>query len=112
MSEKAGHKIKRITVHPGQRLSLQRHAHRDEHWFVVAGKALVTIDGREIPLSEGGSVDIPRQAAHRIANTGAESLVFVEVQRGDYLGDDDIIRLEDDYGRLGKSTPRPGTAKG
>lgn len=93
------HKVKRIEVSPGSRLSLQRHARRAEHWFVVAGEALVTLDDHELPLTAGESIDIPRGAAHRIANVGRDGLVFVEVQHGDYFGEDDIERLEDDFGR-------------
>lgn len=100
LSDALDHKVKRIVVLPGQRLSLQRHRHRSEHWYIVKGRAVVTLDGRQIELEEGGSVDIPRGAAHRIANVGSEDLVFIEVQRGDYFGEDDIERLEDDYGRV------------
>ncbi len=100
LSDEADHKVKRITVRPGKRLSLQRHRRRSEHWFIVRGEALVTLDEREVPLGEGGSIDIPRGAAHRIANVGEEDLVFIEVQRGDYFGEDDIERLEDDFGRV------------
>ncbi len=95
----AHHKVKRITVHPGQRLSLQRHQRRAEHWYVVAGQAEVTLDQRELRLKPQDSVDIPQGAWHRVANTGEEPLVFIEVQTGDYFGEDDIERLEDDYGR-------------
>jgi mannose-6-phosphate isomerase len=100
LAEGPGHKVKRITIHPGQRLSLQRHLRRSEHWVVAAGRALVTLEGRDIPLGEGEALDIPRQAAHRAANAGDGPLVFIEIQRGDYLGEEDIVRLEDDYGRL------------
>jgi mannose-6-phosphate isomerase-like protein (cupin superfamily) len=92
-------KVKRIVVYPGCRLSLQRHKHRDEHWFVLAGDALVTIGRREIPVAKNGSVDIPRAFLHRVNNTGSGDFVFIEVQTGDYFGEDDIERLEDDYGR-------------
>lgn len=95
------HKVKRIDVKPGQRLSYQRHERRAEHWFVVAGRAEVTIDGEVVSLSEGEAIDIPRGAAHRIANPGDRPLVFIEVQHGDYFGEDDIERLEDDFGRAG-----------
>jgi mannose-6-phosphate isomerase-like protein (cupin superfamily) len=95
------HKVKRIVVLPGKRLSYQRHAHRAEHWFVVEGSARVTLDGAAVDLGPGGSIDIPRAAAHRIENPGASPLVFVEVQHGDYFGEDDIERLEDDFGRAG-----------
>jgi mannose-6-phosphate isomerase len=92
-------KVKRIVVYPGCRLSLQRHKQRDEHWFVLAGDALVTIGRREIPVAKNGSVDIPRSFLHRVNNTGTDDLVFIEVQTGDYFGEDDIERLDDDYGR-------------
>src|SRR3954452_1778015 len=92
------HKVKRIEVHADRRLSYQRHAHRAEHWFVVTGTAEVTLVGELVRLGVGGAVDIPRGAAHRIANIGADALVFIEVQHGDYFGEDDIERLEDDFG--------------
>lgn len=93
------HKVKRITVDPGKRLSYQKHFKRQEHWFVVSGQALVTLDGEEISLTSGQSVDIHQEAAHRVANPGETPLVFIETQTGSYFGEDDIIRLEDDYGR-------------
>lgn len=92
-------KVKRIEVLPGKRLSYQKHARRAEHWFVVAGRAKVTLDGEEITLAAGRAVDIPLGAAHRVENAGDDQLVFIEVQRGDYFGEDDIERLEDDYNR-------------
>jgi len=95
----ADHKVKRIVVTPGKRLSYQRHARRSEHWFVVSGRGRVTLDGVEREVQGGDSVDIPIGAAHRIENVGDADLVFVEVQRGDYFGEDDIVRLEDDFGR-------------
>ncbi len=95
-----GFQVKRIEVRPGGRLSYQRHAHRAEHWFVVAGEAHVALDGEERNLSRGESVDIPVGAAHRVASAGEERLVLIEIQTGDYLGEDDIVRLEDDYGRV------------
>jgi mannose-6-phosphate isomerase len=94
-------KVKRITVDPGQRLSYQRHHRRTEHWFVVAGVALVTVDDVKHEVNVGESIDIPLGAAHRVQNLGESPLVFVEVQQGDYFGEDDIVRLEDDYGRAG-----------
>jgi len=99
LDEGDGYKVKRIEVLAEKRLSYQRHARRAEHWFVVAGKARVTLDGRDLTLSVGEAVDIPVGTAHRVANPGEETLVFIEVQRGDYLGEDDITRLEDDYDR-------------
>lgn len=92
-------KVKRIEVLPGKRLSYQKHSQRAEHWFVVAGTAKVTLDDNEIIVSTGESIDIPIGAAHRVENPGNEELIFIEVQRGSYLGEDDIVRLQDDYGR-------------
>jgi mannose-6-phosphate isomerase len=92
-------KVKRITVEPGQRLSYQLHHRRAEHWFVVAGTAVVTLDGTDHAVGPGQAIDIPLGAAHRVANPGTDPLVFVEVQQGDYFGEDDIVRLDDDYGR-------------
>jgi len=99
LSDTPDHKVKRITVYPGRRLSLQRHFRRSEHWHVVRGEAIVTRDDEELRLDEGQSVGIPEGAWHRIKNPGEENLVFVEIQRGDYFGEDDIERAEDDYGR-------------
>ena len=99
LSDEPDHKLKRITVYPGKRLSLQRHRRRSEHWYVVQGSAVVTLDDKEIELEGGEAVDIPKGAAHRIKNAGTDNVVFVEVQTGDYFGEDDIERLEDDYGR-------------
>ncbi|MBI5185067.1 MAG: phosphomannose isomerase type II C-terminal cupin domain [Nitrospinae bacterium] len=99
LSDAADHKVKRITVHPGHRLSYQRHFRRSEHWYVVSGKAVLTKDSEEIELAAGQAMDLPARAWHRIRNSGAENLVFIEVQTGDYFGEDDIERSEDDYGR-------------
>jgi mannose-6-phosphate isomerase len=92
-------KVKRITVDPGQRLSLQLHHRRAEHWFVVSGTAVVTLGDREVIVEKGSAIDIPTGLAHRVHNPASEPLVFVEVQLGDYFGEDDIVRLDDDYGR-------------
>jgi mannose-6-phosphate isomerase-like protein (cupin superfamily) len=92
-------KVKRILVRPGGRLSLQRHRRRAEHWFVVQGEGTVTLDVREIAVKAGDAVDIPRGALHRILNNGSGDLIYIEVQTGDYFGEDDIERLADDYGR-------------
>lgn len=92
-------KVKRIEVLPGKRLSYQKHAQRAEHWFVVEGTAKVTLDGSDVIVSAGEAVDIPMGSAHRVENPGDEDLIFIEVQRGNYLGEDDIVRLEDDFGR-------------
>ena len=85
---------------PGKRLSYQRHSRRSEHWFIVTGTALVTLDGIQAEYAAGQSVDIPVGTDHRIENPTATELVFVEVQHGEYFGEDDILRLEDDYGRV------------
>ncbi len=95
------HKIKRIVVLPGKRLSYQRHARRSEHWFVVHGAAEAVLGGVVHRLGPGDSVDVPVGTDHRIGNPGEDDLVFVEVQHGEYFGEDDIVRLEDDYGRSG-----------
>ena len=101
LDEGDGFKVKRIEVLAGKRLSYQKHAQRAEHWFVVQGTAKVTLDDRDITVAAGQAIDIPVGAAHRIENPGEELLVFVEVQRGSYLGEDDIVRLQDDFGRMG-----------
>lgn len=100
LDEAEGYKVKRIEVLPKKRLSYQKHSRRAEHWFVVSGTAKVTLNGEEILVKKGESVDIPLQAAHRVENPDeTEALVFIEVQQGDYLGEDDIERLQDDFGR-------------
>ncbi|MDH3974433.1 MAG: glycosyltransferase [Deltaproteobacteria bacterium] len=98
-ADDSNHKVKRIVVYPGKRLSLQRHRRRSEHWHVIYGEGVVTLDDREIVLKAGESIDIPQGAVHRMENRGTEHMAFVEVQRGDYFGEDDIERLEDDFGR-------------
>ncbi len=100
LEEGENYKVKRIEVSPGKRLSYQRHARRAEHWYVVRGTAKVTLNGVEILVNSGGAIDIAREDAHRVENPSAdEPLVFVEVQTGDYFGEDDIVRLDDDFGR-------------
>jgi mannose-6-phosphate isomerase len=99
LDEGEGYKVKRIEVLPGKRLSYQKHAQRAEHWMVVRGTAKVTLDGEEIILKTGEVVDIPVGAAHRIENPGDVRMIFIEIQRGSYLGEDDIVRLQDDFGR-------------
>src|ERR1019366_1865797 len=99
LDEATDFKGKRITVVAGNRLSYQRHARRSKHWLLVHGAGRVTLDGEEFDVLPGTAVDVPVGAAHRIANTGpTQPLTFIEVQRGDYFGEDDIVRLEDDYG--------------
>ncbi len=92
-------KVKRIIVTPGQRLSLQLHHKRSEHWFVVHGSGTVTLGDSVREIGAGEAIDIPMGTAHRMENGGTEPLVFVEVQHGSYFGEDDIVRLSDDYGR-------------
>ena len=94
-----GFLVKRIVVEPGQRLSLQKHARRSEHWVVVRGAARVTCGDEVRRLGPNEAVHIPLGAAHRLENTGDEALHIIEVQCGDDLREDDIVRLEDDYGR-------------
>lgn len=100
LSEEKSHKVKRITVYAGKRCSLQRHGRRDEHWYILNGGGIVTLDDRDIEVTAGSSVDIKSGSAHRISNTGSGELVFIEVQTGDYFGEDDIERIEDDFGRM------------
>ena len=99
VSEVAGNKVKRIMVLPGQKLSLQKHHQRAEHWVVVQGVARVTLDQKEFDLTLGQHCDIAVGQVHRLVNTTSEPLEIVEVQFGAYLGEDDIVRLQDDYGR-------------
>ena len=101
LGEGADYKIKRIIVNPGQVLSLQMHHHRSEHWVVVSGTALVTIGEREQLICENESVFVPQTVKHRLSNQGKVPLVMIEVQSGRYLGEDDIVRFEDVYGRAG-----------
>ena len=93
------HQVKCIWVYPGKRLSYQRHQRRAEHWFIVSGTALVTHNGVELNMQAGQRIDIAVGDLHRIKNTGVEDVVFIEVQTGDYFGEDDIERIEDDFGR-------------
>lgn len=99
LDEGEGFKVKRIEVLPEKRLSYQKHARRSEHWYVVRGQAKVTLNGDEILVAAGQSVDIPVGAAHRVENPTDDLLVFIETQTGDYFGEDDIVRIEDDFGR-------------
>ena len=99
--EGGGYKVKRLTVDPGHRISLQRHRRRAEHWVVVEGSPRVIVDGRTKRLKARQAVDVPLGAWHRIENPGRVPVVIIEVQHGSYLGEDDIIRKSDDYGRSG-----------
>ena len=100
LSEAPDHKVKRIVVEPGGLLSLQRHKLRSEHWFVVTGKGIASVDGKDYPVQKGSAVDIPAKKTHRLENSSTENLVVIEVQTGKYFGEDDIERLEDKYGRV------------
>lgn len=102
LDEGDGFKVKRIEVLPGKRLSYQQHAQRAEHWVIVQGSAKITLDGQDVIVKPGEAIDIAVGSAHRVENPGDELLVFIEVQRGNYLGEDDIVRLQDDFGRVGK----------
>ena len=99
LADEPDHKVKRIVVYPGKRLSLQKHQKRSEHWFVLSGQGIVTLDGQRLNKKSGDSVKIPCGSSHRIENTGTVDLNFIEVQTGEYFGEDDIERQEDDYGR-------------
>ncbi|WP_080933770.1 phosphomannose isomerase type II C-terminal cupin domain [Methanosarcina mazei] len=98
--QRPGYKVKTITVLPQGEISLQLHAHRNEHWYIVSGEGLVTKNGIQIRVLAGDSVDLSVNEEHRIKNIGNDNLIFIEVAQGDYLGEDDIVRLEDKYGRV------------
>ena len=101
LEDEQGYKIKRIVVKPGKRLSLQKHHHRSEHWIVIKGTATVTIGDRNFLVHENESTFIRKGEVHRLANNGEIPIVLIEAQVGDYTGEDDIIRLEDDFSREG-----------
>lgn len=93
-------KVKRISVFPGSRLSYQYHHRREEVWILVKGSGIVTVEDEIRAVSKGSIVHIKKEQKHRIENTGEENLEFIEVQLGEYFGEDDIIRLQDDYNRI------------
>lgn len=99
LEEGTRYKIKRIEVKPGHRLSLQMHHHRSEHWIVVSGTARVICDEKEQMVYSNQSTYVPQGTSHRLENPGVIPLVLIEVQNGEYLGEDDIIRFQDDYAR-------------
>jgi mannose-1-phosphate guanylyltransferase/mannose-6-phosphate isomerase len=99
LEEGSRYKLKRIVVSPGERLSLQKHYHRSEHWVVIRGTALVTLNDKEITVHENESVYVPKSTLHRLENPGKVPLEIIEVQNGEYVGEDDIVRLDDIYGR-------------
>ena len=92
-------KVKRIVVNKKHRLSYQYHHKRSEVWTVVSGKGKVTLDDQQISVSPGDVIEIPQETCHRIENDGGEKLIFIEVQQGTYFGEDDIVRIQDDYKR-------------
>jgi mannose-6-phosphate isomerase len=99
LDDREDHKVKRIVVAPGKRLSYQRHSKRAEHWFVVSGNGLVTLDDDVVEVGPGDAIDVGLGVAHRMHNAGDVPLVFIEVQHGEYFGEDDIERIDDDFGR-------------
>jgi len=99
LDEGATYKVKRLEVKPGQRLSYQYHHRRAEHWVIVAGRALITLDDVVHERNATESIEIGQGVRHRIENPGPDPMVFIEVQTGSYFGEDDIVRLDDDYGR-------------
>lgn len=94
------YQVKRICIKPGCRLSLQYHNHRSEHWTVVQGTGSVQVDDNIYTLTSEEYINIPCGSQHRATNIGDDWFIFIEVQIGDYLGEDDIVRIEDDYGRI------------
>ena len=101
LADEPSFKVKSLTVLPGKRLSYQFHRFRSEHWFVISGSATVTLDGEDRVITVGESVDVPVGVPHRVHNAGTDPLVFIEVQHGTSFEEDDIVRLEDDFGRSG-----------
>ena len=99
LQESAIHKTKCIYVQPGKRLSYQRHQKRAEHWFIVSGDARITLNGDVFEMGAGDSIDIEIGELHRIENIGTTDVIFIEVQTGTYFGEEDIERIEDDFGR-------------
>ena len=97
--DETSYKLKRIEVDPGGRLSYQYHHKRSEAWTIVEGEGDITLDGKVITYSKGETILIPQGVKHRIQNNGKQEVVFIEVQTGTYFGEDDIIRIEDDYNR-------------
>ena len=99
LQEGATYKVKSIHVLPGKRLSYQRHNNRSEHWYIAEGIGEVTLDGKVSKVIRGSIIEVPQGTLHRISNTGDTELIFIEVQTGSYFGEDDIERIEDDFGR-------------
>lgn len=99
IKEDSSYKIKKIEIKPGHRLSYQYHNKRSEVWVIIQGKGLITLDGRVNKYNKGDTILIPKGMKHRIENQGNDKTIFIEVQTGSYFGEDDIVRLEDDYNR-------------
>ena len=93
------YQVKRIVVNPNSQLSLQSHNHRSEHWIIVEGNGVVTLGEKQIEVKKDDEIYIPVKEKHRMSNKTNDKVVFIEVQNGDYLDEDDIIRYQDDYGR-------------
>ena len=104
LADQDTYKVKKIAVNPGSRLSLQSHRRRSEHWLVAGGQAFVTVNGEKI-AARGNAHFYPGQCPTPSGKPGKEPLEIIEIQQGDYLGEDDIVRYEDDYGRSGSKTP-------
>ena len=100
LSDAPDHKVKRIVVEPKGRFSLQSHKLRSEHWFVVSGEGMAMVDEEKHQLKAGCTLDIPFGARHRVQNSSDKNLVIIEIQTGNYFGEDDIQRFADDYGRV------------
>ena len=96
----SNYQIKHIIVHPNKRLSLQYHHHRDEHWTVIKGQGVAQVDDETINMGVNDSIVISKLSKHRISNHGEDDLEFIEIQIGEYLGEDDIVRIEDDFDRI------------
>ena len=97
--DESNYNLKRIEIEPGERLSYQYHNKRSEAWTIVDGNGLITLNGEDNEYSKGETVLIPQGVKHRIENKGQEKLILIEVQTGTYFGEDDIVRIEDDYNR-------------
>jgi mannose-1-phosphate guanylyltransferase/mannose-6-phosphate isomerase len=105
LEEASSYKIKRVSVSPGKRLSLQLHRHRSEHWIVVSGTAEIQLGKERFTLTANEGTFVRAGVRHRLGNPGKTPLEVIEVQSGDYLGEDDIVRFDDEYGREGSSSP-------
>jgi len=99
LQEGGTYKVKSIHLAPDKRISYQRHEKRSEHWYITDGSGEVTIDGKVEQVSRGSIIEVPQGCLHRISNTGNSELIFIEIQTGTYFGEDDIERVEDDFGR-------------